>query len=48
MTIFSRRLAKLLGIDRTYLGRVLSGEKPITAGMIERLTAIRIGGKVRR
>jgi transcriptional regulator with XRE-family HTH domain len=30
------KLAKLLGVSRPYLGRVLSGEKPITAGMIER------------
>jgi hypothetical protein len=33
------KLAKLLGMDRTYLGRVLRGEKPITAGVIERLKA---------
>jgi Helix-turn-helix len=31
------KLAKLLGVTRPYLGRVLRGEKPITAGMIERL-----------
>jgi transcriptional regulator with XRE-family HTH domain len=36
------KLAKLLGVSRPYLGRVLSGEKPITAKMIERLRAIRI------
>ena len=36
------KLAKLLGVSRPYLGRVLSGEKPITAGMIERLRAISI------
>jgi transcriptional regulator with XRE-family HTH domain len=36
------KLAKLLGVTRPYLGRVLRGEKPITAGMIERLGAIRI------
>jgi hypothetical protein len=34
--------ATLLGVSRPYLGRVLSGEKPITAGIIERLRAIRI------
>jgi transcriptional regulator with XRE-family HTH domain len=34
------KLAKLLGVSRPYLGRVLSGEKPVTAGMIERLRAI--------
>jgi plasmid maintenance system antidote protein VapI len=34
------KLAKMLGVSRPYLGRVLSGEKPITAGMIERLRAI--------
>jgi hypothetical protein len=31
------KLAKLLGVSRPYLGRVLSGERPMTAGMIERL-----------
>jgi DNA-binding transcriptional regulator YdaS (Cro superfamily) len=36
------KLAKLLGVSRPYLGRVLRGEKPITAGMIERLRGIRI------
>jgi transcriptional regulator with XRE-family HTH domain len=36
------RLAKLLGVSRPYLGRVLSGEKPVTAKMIESLGAIRI------
>jgi transcriptional regulator with XRE-family HTH domain len=36
------KLAKILGISRPYLGRVLNGEKPITAGMIERLRAISI------
>jgi transcriptional regulator with XRE-family HTH domain len=30
------KLARVLGVSRPYLGRVLSGEKPITAGMIER------------
>jgi hypothetical protein len=34
------KLAKSLGISRPYLGRVLNGEKPITAGMIERLKGI--------
>jgi len=36
------KLAKMLGVSRPYVGRVLSGEKPITAGMIERLKAIRV------
>jgi hypothetical protein len=36
------KLAKMLGVSRPYLGRVLSGEKPITVKMIERLGAIRI------
>jgi hypothetical protein len=36
------KLRKLLGVSRPYLGRVLSGEKPITAGMIERIRAISI------
>jgi len=35
-------LAKLLGVSRPYLGRVLSGEKPVTAGVIERIRTIRI------
>jgi transcriptional regulator with XRE-family HTH domain len=36
------KLAKLMGVSRPYLGRVLSEEKPITAAMIERIRAIRI------
>jgi DNA-binding transcriptional regulator YdaS (Cro superfamily) len=32
------KLAKLLGVSRPYLGRVLREEKPMTARMIERLT----------
>jgi transcriptional regulator with XRE-family HTH domain len=36
------KLAMMLGVSRPYLGRVLSGEKPVTAGMIERLGAISI------
>jgi Helix-turn-helix len=36
------KLAKVLGVSRPFLGRVLRGEKPITAKMIERLGAIRI------
>jgi plasmid maintenance system antidote protein VapI len=36
------KLAKLLGVNWPYLGRVLRGEKPITAGMIKKLGAIRI------
>jgi len=36
------KLAKLLGVSRPYLGRVLSGEKPITANMIERIRVIRV------
>jgi transcriptional regulator with XRE-family HTH domain len=36
------KLAKLLGVSRPYLGRVLSGEKPITTGMIERIKEIRL------
>jgi transcriptional regulator with XRE-family HTH domain len=36
------KLAKMLGVSRPYLGRVLSGEKPVTAKMIERLRAISI------
>jgi hypothetical protein len=36
------KLAKLPGVSRPNLGRVFSGEKPITAGMIERLRAISI------
>ena len=34
------KLADLLGLDPTYLGRVLRGQKPMTAGMIERLREI--------
>jgi transcriptional regulator with XRE-family HTH domain len=34
------KLANLLGVSRPYLGRVLKGGKPITAGMIERLKGI--------
>jgi hypothetical protein len=36
------KLAKVLDVSRPYLGRVLSGEKPITAEMIERLRAISV------
>ena len=36
------KLAKVLGVSRPYLGRVLSGEKSVTAKMIERLAAISI------
>jgi plasmid maintenance system antidote protein VapI len=36
------KFAKMLGVTRPYLGRVLRGEKPVTAKMIERLRAIRI------
>jgi DNA-binding transcriptional regulator YdaS (Cro superfamily) len=36
------KLAKLLGVTRPYLGRVLSGDKPMTAGVIERIGAIHI------
>jgi transcriptional regulator with XRE-family HTH domain len=32
------KLARVLGVSRPYLGRVLSGERPITAGMIERVS----------
>jgi transcriptional regulator with XRE-family HTH domain len=35
------KLAKLLGVSRPYLGRVLRGEKPITAGVFQRLRTIR-------
>jgi transcriptional regulator with XRE-family HTH domain len=34
------KLSKLLGISRPYLGRVLRGEKPITAQLIERLKVV--------
>jgi transcriptional regulator with XRE-family HTH domain len=36
------KLAKLLGVTGPYLGRVLRGENPITAKLIERLNGIRI------
>jgi DNA-binding transcriptional regulator YdaS (Cro superfamily) len=36
------KLVKLLGIDRTYLGRVLSGEKSITAGVVARIRALQL------
>jgi hypothetical protein len=36
------KLAKLLGVSGPYLGRVLSGEKPMTAEMVERLSRISI------
>jgi transcriptional regulator with XRE-family HTH domain len=36
------KLAKLLGVSRPYLGRVLKGEKPITAGMIEKIKVTRV------
>jgi hypothetical protein len=36
------KLAKLLGVSRPNLGRVLRGEKSVTVGIIERLRAIRI------
>jgi DNA-binding transcriptional regulator YdaS (Cro superfamily) len=36
------KLAKLLGVNPPYLGRVLSGKKPMTAGMIERIRSISI------
>jgi transcriptional regulator with XRE-family HTH domain len=31
------KLGKMLGVTRPYLGRVLKGKKPMTAGMIERI-----------
>lgn len=34
--------ADLLGMERTYIGRVLSGEKAMTAGLVERLRALHI------
>jgi hypothetical protein len=43
---FKRReifwLASLLGVSRPYLGRVLSGEKPMAAEVIDRLRSISI------
>jgi DNA-binding transcriptional regulator YdaS (Cro superfamily) len=36
------KLAKVLGVSRPYLGRVLRGAKPMTAGMIERIRTISI------
>ena len=36
------KLAKLLGVSRPYLGRVLNGEKPITAGMVARIRALQL------
>jgi hypothetical protein len=36
------KLAQLLGISAPYLGRVFTGEKPMTTAIIERLSAIRM------
>jgi hypothetical protein len=36
------KLAKMFGVSRPYLGRVLRGEKPMSAGMVERLKLIMI------
>ena len=36
------RLARLLAVSPSYLGRVLSGEKPMTSALIERLQAARL------
>jgi hypothetical protein len=35
------KLAKLLGVTGPYIGRVLSGEKPMTEELGERLTRLR-------
>ena len=35
------KLAKLLGVSGPYIGRVLSGEKPMTEELIARLKAVR-------
>jgi hypothetical protein len=35
------KLAKLLGVTGPYLGRVLSGEKPMTEELVERLVQSR-------
>jgi DNA-binding transcriptional regulator YdaS (Cro superfamily) len=40
------KLAKLLGVTGPYVGRVLSGEKPMTEGIISKLSRLtaEIGG----